>query len=84
MVFTSIDIIPRGIVEQCRTDMDKDNAAPLASLSTLRFCKNTLASIFSLSPEIIVTIFTYFVEEENVKIIIHRSGAPTPIIITRL
>jgi hypothetical protein len=61
-----------------------DNVAPLASLSALRSRKNTLASIFSLPPEILVTIFTYFVEEENVKIITHRSGAPTPIIITHV
>ncbi|KAG1781007.1 hypothetical protein EV702DRAFT_688250 [Suillus placidus] len=91
MVPTSIDIIPtRGgttLVEQCRTDIDKDIAALLASLTVLRSRRNTLASIFSLPPEILVTIFTYIVEEENSKNytgIPPRGGAPTPMKVTHI
>ncbi|KAG1887827.1 hypothetical protein F4604DRAFT_1570521 [Suillus subluteus] len=71
------------LVEQCRTDIDKD----IAASSALHSRKNTLTSIFSLPPEILVTIFTYIVEEENSKIytgIPRRGGAPTPMIVTHV
>ncbi|KAG1876639.1 hypothetical protein DFJ58DRAFT_740861 [Suillus subalutaceus] len=90
MVFTSIDIIPRGgttLVEQCRTDIDKDIAALFASLSALRSRRNALASIFSLPPEVLVNIFIYFVEEGNFKIytgIPRRGGAPILMIVTHV
>ncbi|KAG1887832.1 hypothetical protein F4604DRAFT_2038492, partial [Suillus subluteus] len=71
------------LVEHCRTDIDED----IAALSALRSRKNTLVSIFSLPPEILVTIFTYIVEEENFKIYTgmpRHGGAPTPMIVTHV
>ncbi|KAG1861705.1 hypothetical protein F4604DRAFT_1787914 [Suillus subluteus] len=91
MVSTSTDIIPRDkttLVEQCRTDIDKDIAALVASLSILRSRRNTLASVFSLPPEILVMIFTYTAEDANFNIyadIIPRStGTPTSMIVTHV
>ncbi|KAG1842617.1 hypothetical protein F4604DRAFT_1826286 [Suillus subluteus] len=84
MVSTSIDIIPRGET----TFVEQYIAALLASVSTLRSRRNTLASIFSLPPEILVMTFTYIVEETNFKIhadiITRRSGIPTSMIITHV
>ncbi|KAG1726288.1 hypothetical protein EDB19DRAFT_1857924 [Suillus lakei] len=87
MLSTSINIIPSGgttLVEQRHADIDKDIAALLASLSVLRSRRNTFASIFSLPPEILATIFTYIVEEVNLKIYTgtpRRGGAPTSMIV---
>ncbi|KAG2032275.1 hypothetical protein BDR03DRAFT_970603 [Suillus americanus] len=66
------------IVEQCHTDIDED----IAALSALHSRKNTLASIFP--PEILVTIFTYIVEENIYTDIPRRGGAPTPMIVTHI
>ncbi|KAG1739492.1 uncharacterized protein EDB91DRAFT_1202856 [Suillus paluster] len=56
-----------ALVEQCRTQIDKDTAALLESVRVLRSRRNDLARISCLPPEILATVFKYIADEEVLK-----------------
>jgi hypothetical protein len=82
-----VNVTPRSataLVERCFARTDQDLAALVESIRVLHSCRNGLARISRLPPEILVTVLRHFESFESHTSTSRHRGAPICLILTHV